>query len=101
MPGYLDRVVIAAAVSEGGCEVSEVVYAVRPTVGAVVMDAVGMPLAAVTSQTRTCIRTTRVRTRRRAHMVEHMMEDILQDIVVVTVRGLMSQSRANKSWFEM
>jgi hypothetical protein len=85
-----------------GCGGSEAACVVHPTVGAEVMGAVGMPLVAATSRTRICTRTTQVRNNRRVDTVEqHMKAVMVAATVVVMGRGVMSQSRVNKSWFAM
>ena len=102
-------------VSVVGCGGFEVAYEVRPTVGVEVMGVVGMPLVAATSRTRICTKTTQVRNNKRVDTVEHMKRVMVVVVVVVVVavaavvvvtvvvtgRGVISQSRVNKSWFAM
>ena len=89
-------------VSAVGCGGSEVACEVRPTVGVEVMGAVGgMPLVAATSRTRICTKTTQVRNNKRVGTVEHMKGVTVVVTVVVMERGVMIQSRVNKSWFAM
>ena len=95
MPDCLDRGV-TAAVSVVDCGACEVAYEVRPTEGAVGLGAVVILPEVATSRTRTCTRTTRVRTSKRLVMV---MEGILEGTLVVMAQGFTRQSPVNKLWF--
>ncbi len=90
-----------AAVSVVDYVASGVDYEVRPTEDAQGMGVVDTLPAVATFRTRICIKTTRARTSRRVDTAERMMGGILEGTVAGTVRGVTSQSQANKSWFAM
>jgi hypothetical protein len=92
-------VTVAVSAVVVDCGAYGVAYEVRPTEDAVGMGVVGMPLAVATSRTRTCTRTTRVRTSRRVDTADRMRGGTLEVSVVVMARGLTSQSPVNRSWF--
>jgi hypothetical protein len=99
-PACLDLAVIVVVFAVG-CGGSEAACAVRLTVGVEVMGAVGMPPVAATSRIRICTKTTQVQNNRRVDTVGRMKAVMVAATVVVMGRGVMSQSRVNKSWFAM